>query len=45
MAIIIGGIHSNIKKAQAFLTYRFEEKHIALGDYVDGINKSIDVDW
>lgn len=35
MAIIVGDIHGNLEKAQAFLAYRPEEEHIALGDYVD----------
>ncbi|GFO67470.1 hypothetical protein GMLC_10490 [Geomonas limicola] len=35
MAIIVGDIHGNVEKAQAFLDYRPEEEHIALGDYLD----------
>lgn len=36
MAIIIGDIHGSVEKVVAFLTYKPEEEHIALGDYVDG---------
>lgn len=35
MAIICGDIHGNVEKVQAFLGYKPEEQHIALGDYVD----------
>ncbi len=35
MAIIVGDIHGNVEKVQAFLTYKPDELHIALGDYVD----------
>jgi len=35
MAIIVGDIHGDIEKTQAFLDYKPEELHIALGDYLD----------
>lgn len=35
MAVIVGDIHSNISIVRAFLDYRPEELHIALGDLVD----------
>ena len=35
MAIVVGDIHGDIEKAQAFLDYKPEELHIALGDYLD----------
>jgi len=35
MAIIIGDIHGDFAMAQAFLEYKPESKHVALGDYVD----------
>lgn len=35
MAIIVGDLHGDIDKARAFLTYRPEQKHVALGDYLD----------
>lgn len=35
MAIIVGDIHGEIEKAQAFLAYRPDSLHIALGDYLD----------
>lgn len=36
MAIIIGDIHGNVSKVKAFLSYKPEALHVALGDYVDG---------
>ena len=35
MAIIVGDIHGDREKAQAFLDYRPDALHIALGDYLD----------
>lgn len=35
MAIIVGDIHGCVEKVRAFLTYKPEEDHIALGDYLD----------
>jgi len=35
MAIICGDIHGNVEKVQAFLAYRPDQEHIALGDYLD----------
>ncbi|MDA8417174.1 MAG: metallophosphoesterase [Betaproteobacteria bacterium] len=35
MAIIVGDIHGNVEKVLAFLGYKPEEEHVALGDYVD----------
>ena len=35
MAIIIGDIHGNLEKVQAFLAHRPDQPHIALGDYCD----------
>lgn len=35
MSIIVGDIHGNVEKAKAFLTYKQEIEHVALGDYVD----------
>lgn len=35
MAIVVGDVHGNVEKVQAFLAYRPDELHIALGDYVD----------
>ena len=35
MAIIIGDVHGHVEKVRAFLEYKPEEEHIALGDYVD----------
>lgn len=36
MAIVIGDLHGNVTKAQAFLVYKPEVEHVALGDYIDG---------
>lgn len=36
MAIVIGDIHGNLAKAEAFLAFRPDIEHVALGDYVDG---------
>ena len=35
MAIIVGDMHGNVEKAKAFLAYRPEKQHVALGDYLD----------
>lgn len=35
MAVIIGDIHGDINHVKAFLAYKPEAEHIALGDYVD----------
>lgn len=35
MAIIVADTHGNVEKVRAFLKYKPEEEHIALGDYVD----------
>ena len=35
MAIIIGDIHGNVERVKTFLTYRPDQEHVALGDYVD----------
>jgi hypothetical protein len=35
MAIIVGDIHGNVEKVQAFLAYKPEVQHVALGDYLD----------
>lgn len=35
MAIVVGDIHGNVEKVQAFLEYRPDQEHIALGDYLD----------
>ncbi|KAA0894244.1 metallophosphoesterase family protein [Oryzomonas rubra] len=35
MAIIIGDIHGDLAMAQAFLAYKPEAEHVALGDFVD----------
>lgn len=35
MAIIVGDIHGHVEKVKAFLAYKPEEKHVALGDIVD----------
>lgn len=35
MAIIVGDIHGDLEKVQAFLNYKPDHEHIALGDYLD----------
>lgn len=35
MAIIVGDVHGHVEKVQAFLGYRPDHEHIALGDYLD----------
>jgi len=35
MAIVVGDVHGNVEKVKAFLGYKPEEVHIALGDYID----------
>lgn len=35
MSIIIGDIHGDVTMAKAFLSYRPQAEHIALGDYID----------
>jgi len=35
MAIIVGDIHGNLEKAKAFLDYKSDDLHVALGDYLD----------
>jgi len=39
MAIIVGDIHGNVEKVRAFLGYKPEEEHIALGDYIDSFHE------
>lgn len=39
MAIVVGDIHGNVEKVKAFLAYRPEEDHVALGDYLDSFNE------
>ena len=38
MAIVVGDIHGDLSMAQAFLSYKPSEIHIALGDLVDSRN-------
>lgn len=35
MAIVVGDIHGNVEKVKAWLAYKPEEQHVALGDYLD----------
>jgi hypothetical protein len=43
MAIIVGDIHGNVEMAKAFLGYRPDQVHIALGDLVDS-RKKVDLE-
>lgn len=42
MAIIVGDIHGDLEKAQAFLSYRPDAEHIALGDYLDSFHEPVE---
>ncbi|MHC1699311.1 MAG: metallophosphoesterase [Geobacteraceae bacterium] len=42
MAIIVGDIHGDIEKARAFLAYKPETEHVALGDYLDSYVEPIE---
>jgi len=42
MAIIVGDIHGNLEKVRAFLDYRPDQPHIALGDYVDSFGEPLE---
>lgn len=42
MAIIVGDIHGDVEKVKAFLAYRPEEEHVALGDYLDSYTEPFD---
>lgn len=35
MAIVVADVHGNVEKVRAFLAYKPETEHVALGDYVD----------
>lgn len=35
MAIVVGDIHGHVEKTKAFLAYRPDQEHVALGDIVD----------
>ena len=35
MAIIVGDMHGNVEKVKAWLAYKPEVEHVALGDYLD----------
>lgn len=40
MAVICGDIHGNVEKVLAFLAYKPEVEHVALGDYLDSLSES-----
>jgi len=42
MAIIVGDIHGDVDKAGAFLAYKPEVEHVALGDYLDSYVEPIE---
>ncbi len=42
MAIIVGDIHGDLDKAKAFLTYKPEALHVALGDYLDSFLEPVE---
>ena len=39
MSIIVGDIHGNVEKVKAFLAYRPDQEHVALGDYLDSFSE------
>jgi len=39
MAILVGDIHGNVEKAEAFLSFKPEAEHVALGDYLDSYSE------
>jgi Calcineurin-like phosphoesterase len=42
MAIIVGDIHGNLEKVKAFLAYKPDHEHVALGDYLDSFHEPIE---
>lgn len=42
MAIIVGDVHGNIEKVKSFLSYKPQETHVALGDYLDSYVEPIE---
>jgi hypothetical protein len=42
MSIIVGDIHGCVEKVMAFLSYKPEEEHVALGDYLDSYTDSFE---
>lgn len=40
MALILGDIHGNFDKAEKFLAFKPEEKHVFVGDYVDSFEET-----
>ncbi|KAA0894255.1 hypothetical protein [Oryzomonas rubra] len=44
MAIVIGDIHGDLPMAQAFLHYKLETEHVALGDFVDSRDPQVTFD-
>ena len=42
MAIVVGDIHGNVEKVKAFLAYRPDQLHVALGDYCDSFFEPVE---
>jgi hypothetical protein len=42
MAIIVGDIHGNVEKVKAFLAYRPDQLHVALGDYCGSYHEPLE---
>jgi len=42
MAIIVGDIHGKVEKVTAFLAYKPDAEHVALGDYLDSYGEPIE---
>ncbi len=39
MAIVVGDIHGCVEKVKAFLAYKPDQEHVALGDYLDSFHE------
>ena len=42
MAIIVGDIHGDVEKVRAFLAYKPDVEHVALGDYLDSFHEPLE---
>lgn len=41
MSIIVGDIHGNVEKVRAFLEYKPDAEHVAVGDYLDSFTEPV----
>lgn len=42
MAIVVADLHGDVEKTRAFLDYKPEEEHVALGDYLDSFTEPVE---